>query len=194
MGSNISSSSKRGATIINDDGYYTRSYLVPDEPRSLEKIEKILSRRYFENVQVRVIPPSPVMDPQPIPGDPNLDDIPPHELDPEEESTSYTTTPPTAEDSTVPGPQAASPPSGAEAGASTGAGAGTLGRDGYIQVEFYKKGQWSSGTIEQLENALSFAKLTRIYGRPKKLAQPKTPALAPDRAVSLQEAGFVNPK
>ncbi|WVQ98485.1 hypothetical protein IAU59_005611 [Kwoniella sp. CBS 9459] len=149
MGSNISSSSKKGATIINDDGYYSRTYLVPDDPRSLDKIDKILSRRIFKTVQVRVVPPSPVMDPQPGSSSTGIT-VPSHNL--------VSVEPEHTEDDDTSGP-----------GSADGAPVAMQGRDGYIQVESYKRGKWSNGMIEQLENALKSAKLTRLYGRPRKL-------------------------
>ncbi|WVW83315.1 hypothetical protein I302_105334 [Kwoniella bestiolae CBS 10118] len=43
------------------------------------------------------------------------------------------------------------------------------GRDGYIQIEFTKKGKWTNARWEPLEAALHRHKLAGLNGRPKRL-------------------------
>ncbi|OCF44687.1 hypothetical protein I317_01376 [Kwoniella heveanensis CBS 569] len=175
MGSNISSSSKKGATIINDEGY--SSFIIASWTPEYDANESVsyafcgkyvLYRVLVALLVVRVIPPSPVIDPQHpaliasdcgSSGDLALSTSIQQEED--------TTDKPESNPDRV--RCLGSDPINLTA---IEAPTKTLGRDGYIQVEFYKEGQWSNAIIEQLENALSHAKLTRLYGRPRK-PEPK---------------------
>ncbi|WVW83316.1 hypothetical protein I302_105335 [Kwoniella bestiolae CBS 10118] len=119
MGSHISMSSRRGAEIINDHGVYSRSYLVPDQPESMEIIQnKILPKFKWILAAEQVTPLDPA--------------IKDESSDTEEDGQPH-------------------------------------GTDGYMQVEFTKKGLWSSRQEDWLSEALHHYGLVGFAGRPRKL-------------------------
>ncbi|WWC61305.1 uncharacterized protein I303_103886 [Kwoniella dejecticola CBS 10117] len=141
MGSNISKKSRKGAEIINNDGIYSRFYLVPDHPDSMGKIQTKIQPKFKKwLIDAKQVPPpsppsspaSPVQTPSPPETNWNAEE---GDLAAKKGEYQYR-------------PQ---------------------GKDGYIQVEFTKRGKWSNARWEPLEQALHHHKLTGLNGRPKRL-------------------------